>query len=256
MTRTRPTPFVSRNAPSAATVESPTLTIASAMSSASGFQRRARVRPATRGKALRPEVTSGAVTGKMRTPARRQRRAVMTNVAGVSVSASRKRAMARSSSWLSSTTSRSPSVARSSAREARGKSPALAREVPNRKASISSIVRASHGPTRNQSTRPPKRFAIRWPSAAASIDFPLPPGADERKARRCGRFRSSARASRAPDVIVLSGEGGEGSREREPGHTGGMRRTRYAAPSSICSRQQPDREAIRTRGGDRCRHAR
>src|SRR5579859_6355402 len=37
------------------------------------------------------------------------------------------------------------------------------------------MVRASHAPTRNQCTRPPKRARTRWPSAHASIDFPLPP---------------------------------------------------------------------------------
>ena len=40
-----------------------------------------RVSAATRGNALAPEVTSGATTGNTNTPARKQRRAVMTKVA-------------------------------------------------------------------------------------------------------------------------------------------------------------------------------
>jgi hypothetical protein len=52
----------------------------SAMSRASGLKRKMRVSPFTRGKALRPDVASGAVTGKTSTPDSKQRRAVTTNV--------------------------------------------------------------------------------------------------------------------------------------------------------------------------------
>ena len=50
------------------------------------------------GNAVRPEVTRGAVTGKIKTPASKQRRAVMTKVAPVPESSSRSLAMAASSS--------------------------------------------------------------------------------------------------------------------------------------------------------------
>ena len=70
----------------------------SARSSARGFQRSVLVSGATRGNAVRPEVTRGAVTGKIKTPASRQRRAVMTNVARVPESSSSNLAMAASSS--------------------------------------------------------------------------------------------------------------------------------------------------------------
>ena len=61
--------------------ESRRRTKASAISSASGLYRKSPVSGATRGKALLPLVTRGAVTGKIDTPERRQRRAVMTQVA-------------------------------------------------------------------------------------------------------------------------------------------------------------------------------
>ena len=64
---------------------------------------RAPVSGATRGNAALPAVTRGAVTGKMETPDKRQRRAVITHVTCAPRSSSRNRAMARSSSWLSST---------------------------------------------------------------------------------------------------------------------------------------------------------
>ena len=76
------------------------------MSSASGFQRKRRVSAATLGNGVRPEVTSGATTGKMNTPASRHRRAVITNVALDPSNASNRRTTASSSSWLSSTISR------------------------------------------------------------------------------------------------------------------------------------------------------
>ena len=81
--RTCVTPASRKNSPSAFALVARDFTMPSAMSSASGFQRNRRVRAATRGNALAPEVTSGATTGKVNTPASRQRRAVMTKVAWV-----------------------------------------------------------------------------------------------------------------------------------------------------------------------------
>ena len=101
---------------SAGSEMAPLATRASAMSSASGFQRNSAVSAATRGKALRPAVASGGTTGKISTPDSRQRRAVTTQVTGQPPAASsRKRASARSFSWLSSTTRLRPAAASAAA---------------------------------------------------------------------------------------------------------------------------------------------
>ncbi len=68
---------------SASTETAPSATSASAMSSASGFQRRRAVSARTRGKAARRAWTSGATMGKTATPDSRQRRAVSSQVTGV-----------------------------------------------------------------------------------------------------------------------------------------------------------------------------
>jgi hypothetical protein len=112
MTRTRLTPCSSSQLRKASTLTARDPTSAFAMPSASGFQRSRLVSARTAGKAFRRDWMSGAITGNTETPDSRQRRAVTIQVTGVPASASKKRAIARSFSWLSRTTSIGPAACR------------------------------------------------------------------------------------------------------------------------------------------------
>ena len=171
MTRTRSTPSARSHARSTSGVAAPVVTRASAMSSASGFQRSRPVSARTDGKAARRACTRGATTGKIAMPDRRQRRAVSSHVTGVPSRRSRTRALARSFSCLSSMSSMGPRAA--SAR--RTLSTSGSRGAPRRSATICSSVRWSQLPTRNQAAPPANRRWRRWARAAARTDLPLPP---------------------------------------------------------------------------------
>ncbi len=212
-----PEPAVRGRTPGAA----PLVTRASARSRATGFQRRRRVSDATAGKGLTPAVTSGGTTGNTETPASRQRRAVITQVTGVSRSASSSAATARSSSWLSSTTSVRPRAWR----WARTRPSAWDRGVigtPKRSASIPVRVSTSHAPTRNHWSPPGKRRRTRCPRAQASVDLPLPP--PPTSASRTGSPRTAA-TSVASSRVRASSERGGGGNSVEPGVPMALRST-------------------------------
>ncbi len=171
--RTRRMPLLSSHAPRSWAVNAPDSTSASARSSATGFHRSMRVISATLGNGLFPAVTSGGTTGNTVTPESSDRRAVMTQLTGVSRSSSSSVAVAASSSWLSRTMSDGP-AAWSALRTDRSASLPCA-GVPKRDAIIAASVRGSHAPMRNQWIRPSKWARSLWPSTAASVDLPLPP---------------------------------------------------------------------------------
>ena len=126
---------------------------------------------------LCPAVISGGTTGKIDTLDSKYRRAVISQQTGTPSSAFSRPAIARSFSWLSSTSRVRPRAAR--LRRNRVTRRVRSRNPPNgtciRIASMSSSVRWSQRPTRNHSRPPGTRPPSRYPSAAASVDFPLPP---------------------------------------------------------------------------------
>ena len=208
------------------------------MSSASGFQRNGLVRAATAGKAFRRACTSGAITGKIDTPDRRQRRAVINQVTGTPSSASRKRAMALSFSWLSRTTSIGPRAAN----PPRTLSTSGSRGTDSCSASIWSKVRWSQPPTRSQA------IAARVPPAqlvgqrGGDDRLSASPATDERQpGNAAGRDGSGqGRQLRSPP---LEPDGrGEGERK--------ARRKREARGTTGTGGHDPIYPAKRRRGKD------